>query len=315
MRYPAGVNVEPSEYRVGAIHDRRAIRTATDVIATAFPLAPEQLRLYVASCVSGPTAAVPEVALLPVQPPDAVHVETPVLDHVSVEEPPEAMFAGDALSATVGAVAAVTVTVVDRFAVPPAPTQVSAYVAFAVSGPVDCVPDVALLPDHEPLALQDVTLVLDQVSVDEPPDAMLDGAALSVTGWRRRRGDGDLDAAGDRIAASPAPERKGARRREWSDICGADRWPRSGPRARRGTSPHVGRRPIERGLTAGRNACGSRSERERGRRRNGCAGSEQQQTTDQPSAKHKRGHWRQHPGATTCAIVWMKSGPDCSLWH
>ena len=42
-------------------------------------------------------------------------------------------------------------------------------------------PDFVLLPDHEPLDVHALALVLDHVSVEEPPDAMLVGAALSVT--------------------------------------------------------------------------------------------------------------------------------------
>ena len=52
---------------------------------------------------------------------------------------------------------------------------------FAVNAPVDCVPDVALVPDHDPLALHDVALVLDHVNVDEAPDATLPGDVASDT--------------------------------------------------------------------------------------------------------------------------------------
>lgn len=54
-------------------------------------------------------------------------------------------------------------------------------IEFVPSAPVVCVPDIALLPDHAPLAVQDVAFVLDHVSVEEPPDATLAGEALSVT--------------------------------------------------------------------------------------------------------------------------------------
>ena len=87
-------------------------------------MAPEQLRLYVVSCVSGPTTAVPDVGLVPLQPPDAVQVVTPVLDQESVDEPFNAMLAGDALSVTAG-IAAATVTVADPLPEPPVPVHVS----------------------------------------------------------------------------------------------------------------------------------------------------------------------------------------------
>ena len=51
----------------------------------------------------------------------------------------------------------------------------------AVNAPVACVPDVVLVPDHDPLAVHDDAFVLDHVNVDEPPDATEDGAALNET--------------------------------------------------------------------------------------------------------------------------------------
>ena len=42
-------------------------------------------------------------------------------------------------------------------------------------------PDIVLLPDHAPLAVHDVAFVLDQLNVEDPPDAIVAGAALSVT--------------------------------------------------------------------------------------------------------------------------------------
>ena len=42
-------------------------------------------------------------------------------------------------------------------------------------------PEVPLAPDHDPLALHEVALVLDQLKVDEPPDATLAGDAASDT--------------------------------------------------------------------------------------------------------------------------------------
>lgn len=69
----------------------------------------------------------PDVALLPLQSPDAVHAVAFVEDHVSVELPPEFTVVGFALKLTVGAGggggAAVTVTDADFCVVPPAPVQ------------------------------------------------------------------------------------------------------------------------------------------------------------------------------------------------
>ncbi len=110
-----------------------------------------------------------------------MHVVTPALDQVSVDDPPDATLAGEALNATVGSGAAATVTVADLFAEPPVPAQVSAYVEFAVTAPVDCVPDVDFVPDHAPLAEHELALVLDHVSVEALPALTLVGDALIDT--------------------------------------------------------------------------------------------------------------------------------------
>ena len=78
---------------------------------------------------------VPEIVLLPDHDPLPVHAVASVLDQVSVDEAPDAILVGDALSVTVGT-GAVTVTVADPFPEPPVPVHVSVYVESAVSGPV-----------------------------------------------------------------------------------------------------------------------------------------------------------------------------------
>ncbi len=45
----------------------------------------------------------------------------------------------------------------------------------------DCVPEVALVPDQHPLALQEVAFVLDHIRVDELPLVTLVGEAEIVT--------------------------------------------------------------------------------------------------------------------------------------
>jgi hypothetical protein len=87
---------------------------------------------------------------------------------------------GLAARAMVGA-GGVTETVVACEALPPAPVQVSEYVALAVKAPVDCDPLVALEPDQAPEAVQEVALVEDHVSVDPLPLAMVLGLALRLT--------------------------------------------------------------------------------------------------------------------------------------
>jgi hypothetical protein len=73
--------------------------------------------------VSAPVGWLPLTALLPAQPPLAVHTVALRLDHVSVAAPPEFTVLGEALKVTVGGAATVTVT--DCEASPPAPVQIS----------------------------------------------------------------------------------------------------------------------------------------------------------------------------------------------
>jgi hypothetical protein len=71
----------------------------------------------------------------------------------------------------------------------------------ALRAPVDCEPLVARAPDQPPDAAQEVALVEDQVSVDEPPLAMLVGLALKLT-----LGVGaDTETVTDCAAVPPAP--------------------------------------------------------------------------------------------------------------
>ena len=71
----------------------------------------------------GLTACEPELALAPDHPPEAVQEPAPVDDHVSVDDPPAAMPAGDAARDSVGTgVVTVTSALID--ATPPMPVQV-----------------------------------------------------------------------------------------------------------------------------------------------------------------------------------------------
>jgi len=155
----------------------------TVTVADAFcvPPAPVQDKLNVLVLVSAPVDALPDVALAPDQPPDAVHDVALVEDHVRVEDPPLATDCGFAPIETVGAGVAVTVTVVEALCVPPAPVQERLNVLLLVSAPVDALPEVDRAPDQAPDAVQDVALVEDQVSVDEPPLATDVGFAETDT--------------------------------------------------------------------------------------------------------------------------------------
>jgi hypothetical protein len=122
----------------------------------------------------------PLTALVPDQPPDAVHEVAFVELHVSVELAPVAMELGLAVTVTVGAGGA-TDTVADCAALPPGPVQLSVYVALAVSVPVEWEPLTAWAPDQAPLAVQEVALLDDQESIEALPLLTVLGLALRLT--------------------------------------------------------------------------------------------------------------------------------------
>jgi hypothetical protein len=77
----------------------------------------------------------------------------------------------------------VTVTVVEREAVPPAPVQLRTNVVVCDSAAVTCEPDKALLPDQPPEALHEVALADDQLSIAVPPcETWLGVAAIVIVG-------------------------------------------------------------------------------------------------------------------------------------
>ena len=75
----------------------------------------------------------------------------------------------------------VTVTVTVCVVVPPVPVQAMVNAILAVRLGIICVPPVPLVPDHPPLAVQEVAFALDQVMVVEPPVVTPDGDAEMVT--------------------------------------------------------------------------------------------------------------------------------------
>jgi hypothetical protein len=122
--------------------------------------------------------------LAPSQPPVAVQLDALVVDQLSVVLPPLAIVVGVAVSEMDGGDGSVggrTVTLTDCVAEPPAPVQVSANEELAVSGPVDALPDVDLVPLQLPEAAQLVALVEVHDNVADPPEFTVDGAADSVT--------------------------------------------------------------------------------------------------------------------------------------
>ncbi len=122
----------------------------------------------------------PVLAMVPAHAPEAVQEVALTDDQVSIELLPLVTVFGLADSVIVGA-GAVTETVTDCEAVPPAPVQVKLYVALAFKAPVACVPLAAFAPDHAPLAVQEVALALDQLNAEPAPLATVLGDADRVT--------------------------------------------------------------------------------------------------------------------------------------
>jgi hypothetical protein len=154
----------------------------------------------VALALSVPVDCEPAVGSLPVQAPEAVQVVAFVDDQVKVEAPPLATLVGLAASDTVGA-GAVTVTVADCAAEPPAPLHVSVNLVVAVRAAVVCEPAVDSLPAQPPEAVQAVALVDDQVNAEAAPLFTVVGLAVKVTA-----GAGVVtDTVADCAALPPAP--------------------------------------------------------------------------------------------------------------
>jgi hypothetical protein len=128
---------------------------------------------------SAPVDCEPLAAKVPDQPPEAVQAVALVEDQVSVELPPLATLVGLALSETVGG--AVTETVADCAAEPPAPVHVSVYLVVAVSAAVLWEPLVSFEPIQPPDAVQAVALLDDQTKDAALPRVIELGLALKLT--------------------------------------------------------------------------------------------------------------------------------------
>ena len=130
----------------------------------------------------------PLVALVPLQPPEAVHEVALVELHVSMEAPPMAMDVGFAVSVTVATAPDNVTVAVAIVLAPPAPLQTNEYDVVAVSAPVLSVPLVALVPLQPPEAVHEVALVELHVSIDAAPlatevgDALMDAVGVESIG-------------------------------------------------------------------------------------------------------------------------------------
>jgi hypothetical protein len=160
-----------------------------------------QVSVYVAVFVNEPVEAVPDSARFPDQAPEATHDVALVLDQDNAAESFGATTVGSASRVTVGAgVPGVTVTVADALPEPPAPVHCSVNVLLTVSGPVSCVPEVALLPAQAPDAVHEEALAADQVSVELPFMPTDAGLAARVTA-----GAGMIDTVTESEPVPPDP--------------------------------------------------------------------------------------------------------------
>ncbi len=123
----------------------------------------------VESLAIGPTLCEPLVDFDPLQAPEAAQLLTLALVQVNVVEPFIATPSGFADRLAEGA-PAVTVTLAVLAALPPAPEHVSVKLELVVNAPVLWLPDVALVPLQDPLAVQLVAFVVLQVSCADDPD-------------------------------------------------------------------------------------------------------------------------------------------------
>ena len=153
--------------------------TVTDALWVTVPPEPVQVSVNVVSALIGADVSVPLVALVPLQPPEAVQLVALVELQVIEAVPPCATLIGSAVSVSVGAAATATVT--DCVTLPPVPVQVSVNVVDCVSAWLIWLPLATLPPLQPPDAVQLVALVVVQVSADVPPLLTVVGLAVNVS--------------------------------------------------------------------------------------------------------------------------------------
>jgi hypothetical protein len=148
--------------------------------ASDVPLGPSHVRVNVLFDVSAPVLSLPDVALAPVQALNAAQPVAFVEDQVSVADCPDMTDAvlTDKVAVGTGAMLTVTDSVVE---VPPRPSHARLNVLGDVSAPVLSLPDVALVPVHEPEAVHVVASIDDQVSVAAWPEFTIVVLTESVT--------------------------------------------------------------------------------------------------------------------------------------
>jgi hypothetical protein len=156
--------------------------TVTVTLCCALPPAPVHASTNIVVALSAPVDWLPDVAFVPVHPPEAVQELAFVEDQLSVALLPAFTVVGLADNVTVGAGGApMTCTVTLRCALPPAPVHCRVNVVLAVMLLMVALPEVFRLPLQPPEAVHEFALVDDQVSWLLPPLCTLVGLAFSVT--------------------------------------------------------------------------------------------------------------------------------------
>jgi len=129
---------------------------------------------------NAPVLSEPDLPLFPDQSPEATQLVALVLFQLNVVESFWDTLAGLADKDSAGARAA-TVMLTVSVAVPPGPLQDKLNTLSEVSDDIVCEPDVTLLPDQSPEAVQPVVLLLFQLNVVEPLKGRLDALAVRLT--------------------------------------------------------------------------------------------------------------------------------------
>lgn len=155
-----------------------AVRILMVTLFVILPPPPVQVSEKALAIVSAPLDSLPDVAFMPDQAPDALQAVALVADQLRVAASPAATLVGAAVRLSVGAGRILTVAFF--VTLPPAPVHVSEKLLAVVSAPLDWLPDVALVPDQAPEALQLVASVADQTRFDAEPLATLVGLALKL---------------------------------------------------------------------------------------------------------------------------------------
>ena len=133
-----------------------------------------------AAAVNAPVDCEPLTAFVPAQEPDAAQEVALSADQFNVVEAPKLTVLAMALKATVGAKAD-TVMVTVWVAEPPLPLQVSAYSVVFESGPVGQLPLIATAPCQPSDAVQEVALVVCQLSLAVAPLATVVDEGVKIT--------------------------------------------------------------------------------------------------------------------------------------